>query len=151
MTELIKNTKKRVLFLCTGNSCRSQMAEALTNYILAERWEAFSAGTQPSGSVNPLTLRALAEMGISHNGRSKSVNEFKSASFDLVITVCDDANENCPVWLGKGQQAHFSFLDPAESVGSEDEKIEAFQATLKDIQKQIIPFLANQLDENKIK
>ncbi len=151
MTDLIHNAKKRVLFLCTGNSCRSQMAEALTNHFLNAQWEAYSAGTQPSGSVHPLTLRVLAEMGISHNGRSKSVNEFKGASFDLVITVCDDANENCPVWLGKGQQAHFSFPDPAESAGNEDEKTEAFQATLKDIQKQIIPFLANQLDENKIK
>jgi phosphate transport system protein len=137
----VKETKKRVLFLCTGNSCRSQMAEALTNRMLGGRWEAFSAGTQPSGSVHPLTLRVLEEIGISHEGRPKSVNEFKGARFDVVITVCDDAKENCPVWLGKGQQAHFSFVDPAETKGSDEEKLIVFREVLEQIEEQIIPFL----------
>jgi arsenate reductase len=137
----VKEPKKRVLFLCTGNSCRSQMAEALTNHFLGELWEAFSAGTQPRRFVHPLTLRVLSEMGILHNGRTKSVNEFKGASFDVVITVCDDAKENCPVWLGKGQQAHFSFLDPAMARGSDEDKLTVFRDILEQIEEQIIPFL----------
>jgi arsenate reductase len=143
MTDSIKSAKKRVLFLCTGNSCRSQMAEALTNKLLGEKWEAFSAGTQPSSSVNPLTIRVLAERGIDHQGRPKSVNEFKGVSFDVVITVCDDAKENCPVWLGKGKQAHFSFQDPADAVGSEDEKLIVFRDVLGNIEAQVIPYLKN--------
>jgi arsenate reductase len=139
----MKNAKKRVVFLCTGNSCRSQMAEALTNQLLGDRWEAFSAGTQPSGRVNPLTNRVLAEMGIEHKGRSKSVNEFKSASFDVVITVCDDAKENCPVWLGKAQCEHFNFPDPKKAKGTENEKLEVFRKTVAKIRKMVIPFLAS--------
>jgi arsenate reductase len=141
MNALLKRTKKKVLFLCTGNSCRSQMAEALTNHLLGEEWEAFSAGTQPSRSINPLTIRVLDERGIEHKGRPKSVNEFKSACFDLVITVCDDAKENCPIWLGKGKQAHFSFQDPADAMGSEKEKMIIFRDVLRKIEEQVIPFL----------
>jgi arsenate reductase (thioredoxin) len=139
--------KKRVLFLCTGNSCRSQMAEALTNHTLSDQWEAFSAGTQPSGFVHPLTLRVLDEIGISHNGRSKSVDEFKGASFDVVITVCDEANENCPVWLGKGKQAHFSFADPALATGSDEEKMIVFREVLEIVENEVLPFLQNE-DKN---
>jgi arsenate reductase len=117
------------------------MAEGLTNHLLGDRWVAFSAGTQPSGTVNPLTIRVLAEMGIEHKGRSKSVNEFKGASFDVVITVCDDANENCPIWLGKSQKAHFSFPDPAIVIGSGDEKLEVFRKTLTEIRERVLPFI----------
>jgi arsenate reductase len=117
------------------------MAEGLTNYLLGDRWVAFSAGTQPSGTVNPLTIRVLAEMGIEHKGRSKSVNEFKGASFDVVITVCDNANENCPIWLGKSQKAHFSFPDPAIAIGSDDEKLEVFRKTLTEIRERVLPFI----------
>ena len=93
--------KKKVLFLCTGNSCRSQMAEAIVNARLGETWEAFSAGTKPAGSVHPKALAALAEIGIQHAGRTKSVDEFRDADLDLVVTLCDSAQEECPVWLGK--------------------------------------------------
>ncbi len=142
MIDMKSKSKKRVLFLCAGNSCRSQMAEALTNHLLADRWKAFSAGSKPTGSVHPLTSRVLSEVGITtHNRRSKSMNEFTGETFDLVITVCDDANENCPVWLGKGQQAHFSFPDPVLDAGSYDEKLTAFRDVLEKIEKQIIPFL----------
>jgi arsenate reductase (thioredoxin) len=112
--------KKRVLFLCTGNSCRSQMAEALVNARLGETWQAFSAGTRPAGFVHPKAVEALAEMGIQHAGRSKSMQEFRGQAFDLVVTVCDSAAEECPVWLGKGKRLHHSFPDPARTDNIED-------------------------------
>ncbi len=89
--------KQRVLFLCTGNSCRSQMAEAIVNTSLGDLWQAASAGTEPAGYVHPMALRALAEIGIEHHGRSKPVDEFRDAPFDLVVTVCHSASEACPV------------------------------------------------------
>lgn len=106
---------KKVLFLCTGNSCRSQMAEALVNARLGGEWQAVSAGTQPAGYVHPLALAALAEIGIQHTGRSKLADEFQDLEFDLVVTVCDSAAETCPLWLGKGPKIHHSFPDPAQS------------------------------------
>lgn len=105
--------KRKVLFLCTGNSCRSQMAEAIVNARMRGEWQAFSAGTQSTGYTHPLAVRALAEIGIEHNGRSKRAVEFRETAFDLVVTVCDDAAENCPVWLGKGKRVHLGFPDPA--------------------------------------
>jgi arsenate reductase len=108
-----KQPKKRVLFLCTGNSCRSQMAEAIVNARYNESWQAFSAGTRPAGYVHPKALAALQEIGIQHKGYSKSVEEYRQKEFDLVVTVCDSASEECPVWLGKGKRVHRSFPDPA--------------------------------------
>jgi arsenate reductase len=93
---------RQVLFLCTGNSCRSHLAEAIVNARLSAEWHAVSAGTQPAGYVHPLAIRALAEIGLEHQGRSKSVDEFRNAPLDLVVTVCDSAAEECPVWLGQG-------------------------------------------------
>jgi arsenate reductase len=101
--------KRKVLFLCTGNSCRSQMAEAIVN-----------AGTKPAGYVHPKALEALSEIGIQHEGRSKLVDEFKGVDFDLVVTVCDSAAEECPVWLGKGKRTHHSFPDPAITDNMDD-------------------------------
>ena len=108
-------TKQRVLFLCSGNSCRSQMAEAIVNARLGERWQAESAGTRPAGFVHPKALAVLEEIGIHHSGRSKSMDEFRGQAFDLVVTVCDSATEECPVWLGKGRRLHHSFPDPAKT------------------------------------
>jgi len=125
--------KRKVLFLCTGNSCRSQMAEAIVNARLGDEWEAVSAGTQPAGYVHPLALRALAEMGIAHTGRSKSADEFRGVPFDLVVTVCDEAAENCPVWLGPGRKTHLSFPDPAKATGTDEEMMAAFRAVRDDI------------------
>ena len=104
---------KKVLFLCTGNSCRSQMAEAIVNARLGGEWQAVSAGTKPAGYIHPKALEALAEIGIRHTGRSKRADEFQGVDFDLVVTVCDSAAEECPVWLGKGKRIHHSFFDPA--------------------------------------
>jgi len=133
--------KKRALILCTGNSCRSQMAEAIINYLAGDQWQAFSAGTQPSGYVHPLALKALEEIGIRHSGDSKSVDRFRGEEFDVVITVCDDAAENCPVWLGKGNRVHIGFPDPAKAEGSEDEKMEVFRQVRDDIQSRILAYL----------
>lgn len=113
-------SRRKVLFLCTGNSCRSQMAEAIVNARLGDQWQAFSAGTIPTGFVHPLALAALSEIGIQHAGRSKLVNEFQDLAFDLVITVCDSAAEQCPVWLGPGKRIHHSFPDPASTGRMED-------------------------------
>jgi len=107
--------KKKVLFLCTGNSCRSQMAEAIVNARFGEKWDAISAGTRPKGNVNPLAIEVLREIGINHNGKSKPVDFFYETSFDLVVTVCDFAAEECPAWLGEERKVHHSFPDPAQS------------------------------------
>jgi arsenate reductase len=134
--------RRRVLILCTGNSCRSQMAEAIVNHFLGEQWLAFSAGTQPAGYVHPLAVQALEELGIDHQGESKSVERYRKDAFDVVITVCDDAAENCPLWLGKGQRVHIGFPDPARAAGSDDEKLTVFRQVRDDIRAQIIPYLA---------
>ena len=130
-------SKRKVLFLCTGNSCRSQLAEAIVNARLGERWQAVSAGTQPAGYVHPRALAALAEIGIPHSGRSKSVDEFRGQDFDLVVTVCDSAAEECPVWLGQGLKLHHSFPDPAKAEGSDEQVMNAFRAVRDDIAREI--------------
>ena len=106
-------TMKKVLFLCTGNSCRSQLAEAIVNARMGDIWQAVSAGTKPAGYIHPKALDALSEIGIQHTGSSKRVDEFQGVDFDLVVTVCDSAAEECPIWLGKGKRTHHSFPDPA--------------------------------------
>ncbi len=127
---------KRVLFLCTGNSARSQMAEALVNHLRGDSWHAVSAGTHPTGRVHPLAVQALKEVGIEIPGaRSRSVDEFRDASFDVVITLCDDAAEECPVWLGQGQRVHLSFPDPA--LGS----LENFRQVRDAIQQRVLAYL----------
>lgn len=133
---------RNVLFLCTGNSCRSQMAEAIVNARLSKEWRAYSAGTQPAGYVHPMALRALAELGIQHEGRSKSAEEFRDADFDLVVTVCDDANESCPVWLGRGRRVHLGFRDPARAEGTDEERMQAFRQVRDEILEKI-PRLLN--------
>ncbi len=128
---------KRVLFLCTGNSCRSQLAEAIVNARMGGYWQAFSAGTKPAGYVHPNALRALEEIGIHHTGRSKSVEEFKGQPFDVVVTVCDSAAEDCPVWFGQGKRVHLGFPDPARATGSDEEVMAAFRIVRDDIAQRI--------------
>jgi arsenate reductase (thioredoxin) len=135
---------KKVLFLCTGNSARSQMSEAVVNARLGSEWEAVSAGTQPSGYVHPKAIEALQEIGIDHQGRSKSTNEFQDASFDLVVTVCDDAAENCPVWLGQGKRVHLGFPDPAGATGSDEEVLDIFRQVRDDIAHKVVELLEKQ-------
>jgi arsenate reductase len=132
---------KKVLFLCTGNSCRSQMAEAIVNARLGDRWQAYSAGTKPTGYVHPKALEVLSEIGIRHSGRSKQADEFRDIDFDLVVTVCDSAAEECPVWLGQGKRVHHSFPDPAKAEGTEEAKMAIFRAVRDDIEKEMIQLL----------
>jgi len=132
---------KKVLFLCTGNSARSQMSEAIVNARLGGEWEAVSAGTQPSGYVHPKAIEALQEIGIDHQGRSKSTDEFQDESFDLVVTVCDDAAENCPVWLGQGKRVHLGFPDPAGATGSHEEVLDIFRQVRDDISHKVVELL----------
>ena len=134
--------KKQVLFLCTGNSCRSQMAEALVNHYLGDEWQAYSAGTEPAGYVHPLAIDAMAELEIDiAENVSKSVNEFRHSDFDLVVTVCDDAAENCPAWFGPEKVVHISFPDPAKAVGSDIERLAVFQRVRDDIGVRILNYL----------
>jgi arsenate reductase (thioredoxin) len=133
--------KQNVLILCTGNSCRSQLAEAIINHDSGDRWQAFSAGTRPAGYVHPLAVKTLSEIGIEHQGISKSVDLFRHEPFDLVITVCDDAAENCPVWLGMGKRVHIGFPDPAAARGSEEEVMHIFRAIRDDIRVKILAYL----------
>jgi arsenate reductase len=128
---------RKVLFVCTGNSNRSQMAEALVNARLADTWHAVSAGTAPAGYVHPLAIRALAELDIQHTGRSKHVDEFRDVPFDLVVTVCDAAAEQCPVWLGEARRIHVDFPDPAKATGSEEEVMATFRQVRDDMAIQI--------------
>jgi arsenate reductase len=124
---------RQVLFLCTGNSCRSHLAEAIVNARLSDDWTAVSAGTQPAGYVHPMAIRALGEIGIVHQGRSKSVDEFRNVPFDLVVTVCDSAAEECPVWLGQGKRVHLGFPDPAKATGTDEEVLAVFRSVRDDM------------------
>jgi len=129
---------RQVLFLCIGNSARSQMAEAIVNARMGEQWKAFSAGTQPTGYVHPNAIRVLAEVGIDiSSARSKSAEEFRDAAFDLVVTVCDDAAENCPVWLGEGKRVHLGFPDPAKATGTGEQIMAVFRKVRDDIARRI--------------
>ncbi len=134
--------KRRVLFLCTGNSARSQMAEGLARHFLGDRWEAHSAGTRPAGYVHPLAVQAMAELGIdiSHQ-RSRSVEAFRDVPFDLIVTVCDNAAQNCPAWPGQGQTIHIRFPDPAEAIGSPEEQLAAFRRVRDEIRERVLDHL----------
>jgi arsenate reductase len=132
---------KKVLFLCTGNSCRSQMAEAIVNARLGDTWQAFSAGTKPAGYVHPKAIAALSEIGIQHSGRSKLVDEYRNVDFDLVVTVCDSAAEECPVWIGKGKRKHHSFPDPARAEGTDEEVMNIFRRVRDDIEEEMVQLL----------
>jgi len=134
--------KYKVMILCTGNSARSQMVEALINARRGDAWEAVSAGTNPAAQVHPAAIQVLSEIGIMGNGaRPKHVNEFVGHTFDLVITVCDDAAENCPIWPGQGKRVHIGFPDPAKAVGTDEEVRAVFRGVRDDIAQKILHFL----------
>jgi len=133
--------KKRVLILCTGNSARSQMAEGFLRNEAGDRFEVFSAGVEPS-EVRPLAIEAMSEVGIDISGqRSKSVEEFTGQQFDYVITVCDDANERCPIFPGKTKRIHWSFDDPAAATGNEADRRAVFRRVRDEIRQQLHVFV----------
>ena len=136
-----------VLFLCTGNSARSILFEALLNQLGQGRYQAFSAGSQPAGKVNPFALQVLEKAGISTSGlRSKSWDEFAAPgapSMDLVITVCDNAaGEVCPFWPGQPATAHWGYPDPAAATGSDAEKLAVFERTMRAIKQRLDIFIS---------
>ena len=134
-------SRARVLFLCTGNSARSQIAEALLKHLGGADFEVLSAGTRPTG-VDPLTLRVLQERGLDSAGlRSKSLDEFAGQRFDYVVTVCDAAAEECPFFPGAAQQLHWSFPDPAAVEGTEEEKLAAFRETERGMRERVQDFV----------
>ena len=135
------SAKNNVLILCTGNSCRSQMAEAVIINRMGDRWQAYSAGTDPAGYVHPKALAALAEIGIDWRDFSKHSDVYRDIDFDVIITVCDDAAENCPVWLGSGRRVHIGFPDPAQATGTDDAIMAVFRRVRDDIAAQIPAYL----------
>jgi arsenate reductase len=136
------SNKKRVLILCTGNSARSQMAEGLLRRDAGDRFEVFSAGVEPS-HVRPQAVEVMREAEIDISGhRSKSVDEFAGQEFDYVITVCDNANERCPVFPGKTEHIHWSFDDPAAATGDEAAKLAVFRWVRDEIRQRLRPFIS---------
>ena len=129
--------RKRVLFLCTGNSCRSQMAEGFLRHMAGDKFEVFSAGVKPT-QVNPLAIKVMAEVGVDiSKHRSKSAMEFLDQKFDYVITVCDNAKQTCPVFPGHYEKMHWSLEDPAEAQGNEEERVAIFRRIRDEIEQRI--------------
>ncbi len=129
--------KQRVLFICTHNSARSQMAEGLLRHLGGERFEVFSAGTEAT-FVRPLAIRAMAEIGIDISGQqSKTLDRYLGEPFDDVITVCDAANETCPIFHGAKQRRHWSFEDPSRATGNEDEQLAVYRGVRDEIRARI--------------
>lgn len=140
MSDAANTDPIRVLFVCTGNSARSIMAEALLRHHGGGRFEVFSAGTEPRG-VNPLTLRVLEDAGIDATGaRSKSVSEYLGETFDYVVTVCDEARQVCPVFPGVHESLHWGYEDPAEAEGTEEERLAAFRRVFIQIGERVRQF-----------
>lgn len=139
--------RKKVLFLCTANSCRSQMAEGIANHFLADRLEAVSAGTEAS-FVNPRAIDVLKEIGIDiSRHRSKNLDEFAEQNFEYVITLCGDANEKCPLFFGGVRRTHLGFSDPAKATGSEEEILTEFRKVRDEIKNTLIDFFGKEFNE----
>jgi arsenate reductase len=132
--------RKRVLVLCTGNSCRSQMAEGWIDHLLGEQWETRSAGTAPAAQVHPLAVRAMAEAGVDiSGGKPEHVGVYLDQPWDLVVTVCDSAKETCPVFPRPVEKIHVSFFDPAVAEGTDEEKMAVFRRVRDEIRDRLIP------------
>jgi arsenate reductase (thioredoxin) len=132
-----RGARQRVLFLCTHNSARSQMAEGLLRHLAGDRFEVVSAGTEAT-SVRPEAIEAMAELGVDISGQSsKTLERYLEEPFDHVVTVCDDANEACPVFPGATSRLHWSFRDPSREEGSEEERLEVFRTVRDEIQVRI--------------
>ncbi len=132
---------KRVLFLCTHNSCRSQMAEGIIHHDLGDRYQAFSAGTEAT-RVNPLAIQVLAELGIDISRHfSKTIDEFAGQQFDQVITLCGSASEQCPLFIGGVRRVHIGFDDPSRLKGSDEEVLPEYRRVRDEIRKKITDYL----------
>jgi arsenate reductase len=135
-------SRQRVLFLCTHNSARSQMAEGFLRALAGDRFEVESAGTEET-RVNPLAVRAMAEVGIDLSGHaSKTLDRFLGEPWEWVITVCDSANERCPVFPRGGRRLHWSFDDPSGATGSDEERLAVFRRVRDEIQRRVEQLIA---------
>lgn len=134
--------RKTVLFLCTGNACRSQMAEGWLRHLASDRYEALSAGTRPQG-LHPLAVQVMGEAGVDLSGqRSKAVQEFVEREIDRLITVCGGARESCPVFLGKvGARFHWPLVDPAEASGNQEQVLGVFRRVRDEIRRRVEDYL----------
>ncbi len=140
--------KEKILFLCTGNSARSQLAEALMRHFRGNEFEVFSAGTEPKG-VHPKTIEVLREIGIDASSQtSKHIDELPLKDFDYIITLCSHAAQNCPVFPGKGVRMHRGFDDPAATRGSEQEILASFRKVRNKIQVFILNFRGGECTNN---
>ena len=135
------NSKPKVLFICTGNSCRSQMAEGFLRHIAGESFEALSGGTDPVG-LNPWAVRVMAEKGIDISAQeSKGMKPFLGHHFPYLITVCDRANERCPIFPGVSKRLHWSFEDPAHATGTEEQKLAVFRRVRDEVEAHVRRFV----------
>ena len=134
---------KKVLFLCTGNSARSQMAEGLMRNLRGDEFEVYSAGIDPKG-IHPLAIEMMREIGIDiSQQRSKHLDEYGEEAFDYIVTLCDHAAKTCPFFPGRGERLHHSFPDPAAAEGSREEKLEMFRRVRNELKEFILSFPAN--------
>jgi arsenate reductase (thioredoxin) len=140
--------KLKILFLCTGNSARSILGEYLLREMAPSRFQTFSAGAKPTGKVNPLVLQCLNKTFHiqTPEARSKSWEEFKNVTFDIVITVCDHAHESCPIWQGNPIQAHWNSQDPAHFEGSDNEKLLQIREVASQIKRRLEALCAIELE-----
>jgi arsenate reductase len=137
--------KKKVLFLCTGNSCRSQMAEGIANHDFAGRIEAYSAGTEPQG-LNPRAVQVMAEIGIDISGNSSEhLSKYEGQPFDYVIALCGDANEKCPLFFGGTKRLHMGFPDPPKKGGDEKALLEIYRGLRDDMRRKLGEFFIQEL------
>ena len=137
-------SKKRILFLCTGNAARSQMAEALATAFHGDRVEAVSAGSRPTGWVHPLAVRAMSDLGVDiREAKSKSASQFVSESFDIVVTVCDSAAEDCPAWPGAKRIEHWSIEDPSYGPDDPATRYDRFIEKRDELRRKIDELLKN--------
>lgn len=136
---------KNVLFLCTGNSCRSQMADGLINHDFAGQIQAFSAGTEPHG-LNPKAVQVMGELGIDISGNSSDhISRYEGQEFDYVITLCGDANEKCPLFFGGVKRIHIGFEDPPRATGSDEQVMGVYRRVRDEIRNQLGDFFRNEL------
>ena len=142
--------KPLILILCTGNSCRSHLAEGLLRRALGDAWEVASAGSKPAGYVHPLAIRAMAESGIDISGHhSKHLDEFLNRQVETVITVCGNADQACPMFPGQVNRHHWGFDDPAHATGTEEEQMAVFRRVRDEIQRVFEAYAAGRKDEAK--
>jgi arsenate reductase len=144
------NPKPSVLILCTGNSCRSHLAEGLLRSAAGDLFEVHSAGSKPAGYVHPLAIRVMQEIGIDISAhRSKSMNEFLTTPVETVITVCGKADQACPIFPGQVNRHHWPFDDPAHATGTEKEQLAVFRRVRDEIQRTLIAYVAGRRDTLK--